>query len=149
MLYKTKITTALLFVASLANAQFNMTGTVKNKTTQELIAGATIQIDKTFIASPSNADGIFEIKNLKAATYIVHASFIGFQKFTDTIILSENKTLSILLEENNVLLDEIIVSATRVNDKSAMAYSSVSKEQIAEQNLGQDLPFLLNQQTLP
>ncbi len=40
--------------------------------------------------------------------------------------------------------DEVIVSATRVNDRSAMAYSNVSAEALEKQNLGQDIPVLLN-----
>ena len=147
MFNKKNATTAFLFALSLlANAQFNFSGTVKNKTSNEAIAGAIISIDKTFIASQTNNEGNFEIRNLKPGTYIIHVSYIGFQKITDTIILSENKKIDFLLEENTVLMDEVVVSATRVTDKSAMVYSTISKEQIAEQNVGQDLPFLLNQQ---
>ncbi len=43
-------------------------------------------------------------------------------------------------------LDAVVVSATRTDNKSAMAYSNLNKAQISEQNLGQDLPYLLNQQ---
>src|SRR6185295_13859054 len=41
---------------------------------------------------------------------------------------------------------DIIVSSNRVDHRSAMAYSSLNKQQIEQQNLGQDLPYLLNQQ---
>ena len=41
-------------------------------------------------------------------------------------------------------LNEVVVSATRANAKSGMAFSNVSKAEISKQNLGQDLPFLLN-----
>ncbi|MCP9769049.1 TonB-dependent receptor [Lacihabitans sp. LS3-19] len=42
-------------------------------------------------------------------------------------------------------LNEVVVSSTRANEKSGMAFSNVSKAEITKQNLGQDLPFLLNQ----
>ena len=42
------------------------------------------------------------------------------------------------------MMEEVIVKATRAEDKSAMAYTNL--KEIAEQNLGQDLPYLLNQQ---
>jgi iron complex outermembrane receptor protein len=42
-------------------------------------------------------------------------------------------------------LNEVVVSATRANEKTGMAFSNVSKVEISKQNLGQDLPFLLNQ----
>ena len=129
-----------------AVAQFGISGKVSDKKNNELIAGATISIDNTFIAAQTRGDGSFDIRGLKSGTYILHASFIGYQTFTDTIALSGNTSISIELTENTVLMDEVIVSATRVDDKSAMAYSNISRQQIAEQNVGQDLPYLLNQQ---
>jgi iron complex outermembrane recepter protein len=42
-------------------------------------------------------------------------------------------------------LNEVIVNATRASEKSAMSFSNVSQKEIKKQNLGQDLPFLLNQ----
>jgi iron complex outermembrane receptor protein len=38
----------------------------------------------------------------------------------------------------------VIINATRVNDKTGMAYTNVSAAAIDKQNLGQDLPVLLN-----
>jgi iron complex outermembrane recepter protein len=42
-------------------------------------------------------------------------------------------------------LSELVVNATRANSKSAMAFTNVFQKEIKKQNLGQDLPFLLNQ----
>ncbi|MCD8540106.1 MAG: hypothetical protein LRY55_10305, partial [Leadbetterella sp.] len=42
-------------------------------------------------------------------------------------------------------LNEVVVKATRANEKTGMVYSNVSQSAIKKQNLGQDLPFLLNQ----
>lgn len=47
---------------------------------------------------------------------------------------------------DTVISKAITVSSTRVDHRSAMAYSNLDKTQISEQNLGQDLPYLLNQQ---
>jgi len=41
-------------------------------------------------------------------------------------------------------LDEVMVKAVRANDKTPMSFSNVSKEQLRERNLGQDIPILLN-----
>ncbi len=41
-------------------------------------------------------------------------------------------------------LSEIVVNATRASEKSGMAYSLISKASLSKQNLGQDVPFLLN-----
>lgn len=42
-------------------------------------------------------------------------------------------------------LSEVVVKATRANAKTGMAYSTLREGEIAKQNLGQDIPFLLNQ----
>ena len=143
-----KLVTALLFALPFAAfPQYSISGKIKNKMSKEAIEGATISIDNTYIAASTKWDGSFEIKNLSKGTYFLHVSLLGFQKTTDTIIIDKNKTIEILLSENITLMDEVVVSSTRVDDKSAMAYSNINKEEIAEQNLGQDLPYLLNQQT--
>ena len=41
-------------------------------------------------------------------------------------------------------LEEVLVSSIRVNEDIPMAFTNVSKDQIEQRNLGQDLPILLN-----
>ncbi|GAB4230446.1 MAG: TonB-dependent receptor [Ekhidna sp.] len=41
-------------------------------------------------------------------------------------------------------LDDVIVYATRANEKTPTTYSEISKKEIEDVNLGQDLPILLN-----
>lgn len=147
MFHVKQFTMALLMALPCAGfSQFSISGKVKNKQNSETVAGAIISIENTYAAASSKSDGSYEIKKLSEGKYIIHASLLGFQKYTDTIQLSADKILDIELTESRVLMDAVIVSATRAGDKSAMAYSIVNKEQIAEQNLGVDLPYLLNQQ---
>ena len=47
-------------------------------------------------------------------------------------------------QSENVELDEVVVSAVRVNDSVPMAYSNFTRAQIEKLNLGQDIPMLLN-----
>ena len=41
-------------------------------------------------------------------------------------------------------LDEVLVNAVRVNATSPITHSNITKEQLKERNLGQDIPILLN-----
>lgn len=41
-------------------------------------------------------------------------------------------------------LDEVLIQAVRANKKTPMAFSNLSKEEIAKKNLGQDIPVLMN-----
>ncbi|MBA4851966.1 TonB-dependent receptor [Emticicia sp. BO119] len=42
-------------------------------------------------------------------------------------------------------LNEVVVKSTRANEKTGMAFTNVYQRDIKKQNLGQDMPFLLNQ----
>lgn len=42
-------------------------------------------------------------------------------------------------------LNEVVVKATRAGEKSGMVFTNVNQSEIKKQNLGQDIPFLLNQ----
>lgn len=44
-----------------------------------------------------------------------------------------------------ILLDEVLLKATRMNDKSPFPFTTVSKKKLESVNLGQDLPILLDQ----
>ena len=48
------------------------------------------------------------------------------------------------IQGKKVILDEVVVAASRANDKIPVTYSMLKKEQIEMVNLGQDIPVLLN-----
>ncbi len=52
-------------------------------------------------------------------------------------------------QENSILndtvnLDEVLVTATRITENAPFTQSNITKEEIEERNLGQDIPILLN-----
>ena len=72
------------------------------------------------------------------------------------LFLSIFLTLSIFSQELNPIvelatevqnLEEILVSSIRVKKNAPIAFSNVSKDELAKNNLGQDLPILLNSLT--
>lgn len=56
--------------------------------------------------------------------------------------VQQDSTKSRWLSEQT--LDEVLVKAVRVNAKSPITYSNITKKQLEKRNLGQDLPMLLN-----
>ena len=46
--------------------------------------------------------------------------------------------------KDTIDLDEVLVKATRVDEKAPFVQSNVTKEEIESRNLGQDIPVLLN-----
>ena len=55
--------------------------------------------------------------------------------------LAQNPTDSVQIKKE---LDEVNVNALRASEKTPMTFTNISKDAIEEQNLGQDLPYLLS-----
>tara|TARA_R110002074_G_scaffold197610_6_gene364741 strand:- start:9767 stop:11929 length:2163 start_codon:yes stop_codon:yes gene_type:complete len=64
--------------------------------------------------------------------------------FTLSIGLQAQEKETDSLEGQKVVLDEVFVSAIRVNKESPVTFSNLTKEDIKLRNLGQDIPVLMN-----
>ncbi|MDJ1479019.1 TonB-dependent receptor [Cytophagaceae bacterium YF14B1] len=137
----------LLFIAmmlsSLSWAQYTISGRITSG--GQPLSGATVSLQNTFKGSLSMADGRYYLRNLPSGKYVVIVSFIGYEKLSREIDLTSDLALDIDLKKMEYVADEIVVAATRASQKSGTTFTSVDKETLAKQNLGQDLPFLLNQ----
>jgi iron complex outermembrane receptor protein len=134
-----------IFLPFVSHAQYSISGKVKDKITSESLAGATVLLENTYRATATNSQGDFVFKNLKAGDYIIRVSYIGYATTTKQISLNADIQLEFELEKSVVLSDEVIVSATRIDKRSALTFTNVTKEQIEKINLGQDIPILLDQ----
>ena len=120
-----------------------LSGTLSDKSTGEKISGAVITIENSYAYAMSDAQGHFSFDHINEKSMILHVHHIAYELLTQTVTLPEND-LKLMLQPRNIISDEVTVTATRAGSQSAMAYTNVSKEEIAKNNLGQDLPYLLN-----
>lgn len=124
-----------------AFAQRSISGRVTDAEDGKPLPGATIKAGE-IRGTQTDGSGNFSLKNIAENIAALEVSYIGYQ--TQKLPLSSENQLEIRLSKSTFQADEVIINATRANDKSAMAYSTVSAEAIDKQNLGQDLPVLLN-----
>jgi iron complex outermembrane receptor protein len=110
------------------------------------IAGAIISIPGTYLGTASDANGDYRIGGLKHVEQQVEAQLLGFVTQQKRINPAKEKVVNWTLVQSAFIADEVIISATRADDKSAMAYTTLSKTEISKQNFGQDMPTLLNSQ---
>lgn len=138
---------ALLFLTVSAQAQVVINGTITDKSTGRPIEGAAIGVQSNFFTGAhSDNKGRFRITLREAGTYPVIASFLGYKSYRETIKLSPgNNTLNITLEETGLFVKPVEISSLRAGANSPFTKSSLNAEDIKKQNLGQDLPILLNQ----
>jgi iron complex outermembrane receptor protein len=133
----------LMSLYTVAHAQFSIKGTVRNQSGEALPA-ANIAISPINKLAITDAEGQFSIGNLAEGTYNLKVSFVGFTTYETSVDLNKNRFLIVELKEAALLKDQVIVYATRANEKTPTTYTDFSSEQIEDRNLGQDIPFLLN-----
>jgi iron complex outermembrane receptor protein len=132
-----------LFVSTLANAQsFTLSGKVVDENKNHL-AGASILVKEIKKGASTDFDGNFSF-NLEKGTYTVEVSFLGYGTISEKITLSKDEEYVIELQTGTTVLEEVLVSAVRVNTDVPVTFSNLSKKEIAKRNLGQDIPILLN-----
>lgn len=139
------ILTTFLFAQMSGFSQFTLSGKVTDKN-QKPLAGASVIVKGTYLGVTTKATGEFQLKNLKEGEYNIQVSFIGYNDFEKKVILNKDVTFDVSLNEKPIVADEVIVSAERANNEVPVAKSNVSKEDIESQNMGQDMPILMQLQ---
>jgi iron complex outermembrane receptor protein len=140
-------TITIAFIAFNAFAQNSLKGKVIDENDHPL-KGATITIStKDFkTKTQTGSTGEFNFVSLVGnSVYTLSAEFIGYKKFDTTLQQQSNVALTIVLTTETAYLEPLEVRSVRASDKAPFTKTNITKNEISKINLGQDLPFLLNQ----
>lgn len=129
----------------IASAQFSISGKITEKNSEKALRGAGISLVNSFFSAQSDASGNYSLTNLKAGNYTVRITFLGYQSIEQAVSIKDNAIINFQMSPNSLLADEILVRSTRASENSATTFRNLSKAELEKNNLGQDLPFLLNQ----
>lgn len=154
---KSIITTLFLFTVSsniiIAQDDFSddlavgetitVTGVVKDASTGNAIAGANVVVEGTDLGSATDEEGNFSIEDVSPGSELT-ASVIGYENQS---IFADTENVVFELSREVLEMSQLEVLASRAGDKTAVAYSNVSKEEIALRLGSQDIPLALN--TIP
>lgn len=127
-----------------ALAQFTVRGVVYDAKSNEVMVGATVQVENQNRYSVTDDQGRYELKNVPAAKQTFVIKSLGYHEVKQEATIVSDVQLDFKIEESNQLTDEVVVYATRVSEKSPTTFANISKATIQKQNFGQDLPFILN-----
>lgn len=119
-------------------------GYVKDGRTSEPLIGATVTLKDSGRIFVTNDQGYFQFPKLASGNYVAEIRFVGYKTSEVMLSTEENDWKIILLEEDVRMTDQVIVTATRVNEKSPTTFTTLNKATLQKQNFGQDLPFTLN-----
>ncbi|MFW6020111.1 MAG: TonB-dependent receptor [Bacteroidales bacterium] len=134
---------SMLLITIIANAQFSISGIVKDSRSNESLPGAHILLEKTLKSTVSAPDGKFRFKNIKKGTYELTISYVGYQTWEKEITVDEDVELDVKLKPKAVMEDEVIISSTRATERTPVTHQNIKKKEIETRNLGKDIPMLL------
>lgn len=133
----------MVFFTIQAFSQFQIQGIVMNAADGTILPGANVVINGTGIGTSAKSDGRFvlSVSALTKAELVV--SYVGFETARVDVSQDNYSDILIWLQPWQILTQEVIVRATRADDRTPVVRTDISSEFIRANNLGQDLPFLL------
>lgn len=141
---------ALLSIPSSINAQ-KIQGVVQDATTNEALAGATIQVeiegyDEVNTVTDVNGRFTLGVTGLPYRTVTLVVRFLGFETTMKDVALESEKNIDvrILMQPTTLTLQgNLLVKGVRAQGVAPTTYTVLNKQAIEQIDLGQDLPMLL------
>ncbi|MFZ9719090.1 MAG: TonB-dependent receptor, partial [Chitinophagaceae bacterium] len=109
------------------------------------VSNASVQL-KEVQTIQTNEEGLLFFSLKKPGTYRFVISAVGYQTLQkEVMITSDTKKIDFELKRQQLFMQPIEISASRAGSKAPFAKTNLSKAEIEKRNLGQDIPFILNQ----
>lgn len=105
----------VLLSTNLSLSQTRIKGNVKDFTTHKSLIGVSIGIKGKQVGTITDKDGNFLIVTKVPLPQTIFVSSIGY-KNQEIEILEDKKTLQIALQESSILAQEVVVSASRIEE---------------------------------
>lgn len=106
-----------LICSSSLSQSYQISGEIKDSN-QSLIPEVNVMIPELSKGTITNANGKFELKNIPKGNYTLRVAYLGFETINQRINVSENLELSIELVESSFMLEGIMVSAQKREEKN-------------------------------
>jgi iron complex outermembrane recepter protein len=132
----------LLLATAICQGQFTLRGIVTDHENQPLPA-ATVVIENSYYGTATGMDGKFELNHLKPGEVKLTVSFMGFESGRVSLVLDSDRQVAIRLVPKTIYTEEVLVAATRAQNRTPVAFTNLSGETLQSKNLGQDMPYML------
>ena len=133
------------------NTDANIFGHVISATTEEHLPYATIAIKDTTLGCAADGTGHYNINNLPEGRIVIVVSAIGYTTIEYPFTADRNTSteLNFSLEESSMIVDEIVVSATRneTNRRKTATVVNVSSTKLFESTASANLSEAMNFQS--
>jgi len=134
----------LLAISYIAMSQkVTVTGMVKDMV-GDVLVGANVVVKNSMLGVSTNRDGMFELALDASKSYEITVSYMGYETYVLEVTPPFKERYDLDLVTSMFIADEVVVRATRAGNLTPMAYENMEKEEIAAQNMGQDIGYLLS-----
>ncbi len=141
---KKSFLTGLLVASVLSSIAQNISfsGRVLDRSTSQPIVRATVNSSsgKMYL---TDDDGRFRIQS-RQSSITVEVSAMGYLPWSGALPAGDSAFV-VSLQPKKELMDPIEINAVRASDKAPFTQTTLSAKALEKLNLGQDIPFLLNQ----
>ena len=121
----------------------SIVGTVNDANNNPLV-GANIVVDGTDLGSVSDKHGAYVVSP-EAGTHSITASFIGYSSVTKEVTVGkEDVSVDFTLVIDALTMSALEVLASRADERTPVAYTTVSKKEMEIRLGSQDIPMILN-----
>ena len=117
----------MLFAVTMAFGQTSISGTVTDAVSGEAIAGVNIIVKGRVIGTITDTNGDFSLDVSTAPPLTLVLSFVGYRSQEIAISESNVSGLAIKLDEQTILGQEVVVSASRVEESILKSPVTVEK----------------------
>lgn len=130
-----------VLLATVCFAQQNITVKVVDEKSSPL-ANATVTVGNTVNQTDKSGTASFSLGNSKSVS--LRVKHLGYKEYSGSITTAQTN-YTIQLELSQIQSDAVFVYATRAKENSATTFKNLNKEELKKNNLGQDIPYLLDQ----
>ncbi|MBS1669139.1 MAG: TonB-dependent receptor [Bacteroidetes bacterium] len=134
---------SLLLLIQTSFAQHYIKGKVVDAESGNVLVGANVELGNQE-STVTDGQGMFELKKLSDQPHLLKITSIGYETY-EAKINPDQDLLRFPLKRVPLFLQPIEVRALRAGDKAPFTKTNINKKEIEQSNLGQDLPYLLNQ----
>ncbi len=117
-----------MLAVNIIHAQCTLRGIVYDNESKEVVQGAVVSIHENQLHTLTNAEGVFEFKNIKPGQYHIHINLLGFELWSQNILITKDTLLKININPTYIELKNFVLEYNLTKTESEK--NSLNIEQI-------------------
>jgi iron complex outermembrane recepter protein len=116
----------VLLMVQTAFAQSKITGAITDAVTKEPLIGVSVQVKGKVIGTITDVKGMFSLSTSTPVPFTLAITSVGYQT-QEVQVSSDNASLNIALQEQTIMGQEVVVSASRIEESVMKSPVTVEK----------------------